>query len=112
MNGINYCKLFNLSSISRTRNPFYARLILLVFICITFFLNESHAQKSYCLTDIKIREKATIATLTWKHNESSLYTVFRSTTGPQQGFNQIGTTGSTYSLFNDTMVKINTLYYY
>ncbi len=70
------------------------------------------AQTEYCLTTIQVRERQTSVTLTWNHDGSSLYSIFRSTTGPHEGFSPIATTGSDYSLFMDTTVSVNRMYYY
>ncbi|MBC2711714.1 MAG: PKD domain-containing protein [Desulfosarcina sp.] len=64
------------------------------------------------VTDLYARPKATKCQLVWTHIDAPLYDVLRSETGPNQGFELIGTTDSTYSTFLDYNVVMYKDYWY
>ena len=64
------------------------------------------------VTDLYARPKATKCQLVWTHIDAPLYEVLRSENGPNQGFELIGTTTSTYSTFIDYNVELYIDYWY
>ena len=64
------------------------------------------------ITDLAARPKATKCQLTWTHVDVPIYEVLRSETGPNQGFELIGTTDSTYSTYLDYNVVMYQDYWY
>ena len=64
------------------------------------------------VTDLYARPKATKCQLVWTHIDAPLYEVLRSESGPNQGFELIGTTDSTYSTYLDYNVVMYKDYWY
>jgi RHS repeat-associated protein len=64
------------------------------------------------VTDLYARPKATKCQLVWTHIGAPLYEVLRSESGPNQGFELIGTTDSTYSTYIDYNVEMYKDYWY
>ncbi len=64
------------------------------------------------VTDLYARAKATKCQLVWTHIDAPLYEVLRSESGPNQGFDLIGTTASTYSTYLDYNVVMYKDYWY
>ena len=64
------------------------------------------------VTDLYARPKATKCQLVWTHIGLPLYEVLRSESGPNQGFELIGTTDSTYSTYLDYNVVMYKDYWY
>ena len=64
------------------------------------------------VTDLAARPKATKCQLTWTHIGVDTYEVLRSETGPNEGYELIGTTGSTYSTYLDYNVELYKDYWY
>ncbi len=64
------------------------------------------------ITDLAVRPKDTKCQLTWTDEGAALYEIFRSKVGPNHGFEQIGSTASTYSTFLDYSIKIGVGYWY
>ena len=64
------------------------------------------------VTDLAARPKATKCQLTWTHIGVDNYEVLRSEKGPNEGFELIGTTSSTYSTFLDYNVELYKDYWY
>jgi hypothetical protein len=65
--------------------------------------------------NFQARVKGTKVQLTWTHlggGKTWSYQVFRSETGPNQGFSLIGTTGSTYSTYLDSGLTVGKTYWY
>ena len=63
------------------------------------------------ITDLKVRPKATKAQLTWTKT-GDYAVIMRSSTGPNNGFAQVGQTSSSYATYLDTTIAYNTDYYY
>ena len=64
------------------------------------------------VTDLYARPKATKCQLVWTHIDASVYEILRSETGPNSGFELIGTTTSTYSTYLDYNVVMYKDYWY
>jgi hypothetical protein len=65
-----------------------------------------------CISDFAARAKLNKIQLTWTHNGSAEYHVFRSTDGPETGFTEIAITTSTYSTYLDAGLTIGQEYWY
>jgi hypothetical protein len=104
----------NISSLQEMKNNRYLSKYALAAITIAVIILSwgIFAQTNYCLTSIAAREKQTSVTLTWPHDGSTSYTIYRSITGPSDGFSAIATTNSTYSTYMDNTVSVNKMYYY
>ena len=64
------------------------------------------------VTDLYARPKGTKCQLVWTHIDAPLYEVLRSESGPNNGFELIGTTASTYSTYIDYNVVMSKDYWY
>ncbi len=64
------------------------------------------------VTDLYARAKATKCQLVWSDIGGAPYEILRSAAGPNRGFEQIGTTDSTYSTFIDYNVELYKDYWY
>jgi Tol biopolymer transport system component/fibronectin type 3 domain-containing protein/flagellar hook assembly protein FlgD len=64
------------------------------------------------MDDLSARPKSTKCQLTWSHIGAAEYEILRSESGPNAGFETIGTTDTTYCVFTDYNIELNKDYWY
>jgi len=70
------------------------------------------AENERCVSNLAARAKLDKIQLTWTHNGSTTYHIYRSEAGETSGFSEIATTSSTYSTFLDEGLTVGKTYWY
>lgn len=65
-----------------------------------------------CVSNLAARAKQNKIQLTWAHNGSSIYQIYRSEESATSGFSEIATTSSTYSTYLDEGLTAGKTYWY